>query len=335
MGDSGETGIELFSLHRLPGIPTLSISDAWPLIVFLKAELMQEIGARFTCSLIQGSIVMKFATRWFSVAAARAAGVLAALTLLTVSVSPTQAALPVGFLGSPILTQSEYGTIKGRLVLDAGEAPPRLVLQEKGKAQKDGEVCAKDEAILDDKLVVDPKTKGIQYGFAYLPKPIGKNPEALKAIADKAPKVVFDQVNCRFVPHNIAVTTDQTVVFKSSDPTSHNIRYTGFNNGGFNQLLPAKSEVEKKFAVEKRPFEVRCDLHPWMVGNVKVFDHPFFAVTGKDGSFEITGVPVGKQNVVVWHENVGYVTPGPAVGVPVEVKAGATFDLGDVKLVPR
>ncbi|WP_406696668.1 carboxypeptidase regulatory-like domain-containing protein [Singulisphaera sp. Ch08] len=278
---------------------------------------------------------MKFATRWLSAAAARAAGTLAALTLLTVSASPTQAAVPVGLLAAQLPTQAGYGTIKGRLVLDAASAPPRIVLQEKGQAQKDGQVCAKDEAILDDKFVVDPKTKGIQFGFAYLAKPNGKNPEALKAIATKAPEVVVDQVNCRFVPHNVAVTTDQTVIFKSSDPTSHNLRYAGFANGGFNQMMPAKSEVEKKFSVEKRPIAVGCDLHPWMTGYLMVFDHPFFAVTGEDGSFEIKGVPAGKQNVVVWQEKAGYVTPGFAVGVPVEVKADATVDLGDVKLDPK
>lgn len=289
---------------------------------------------RFACRLITGSIVIKFATRRLSAAAARAAGVLATLTLLTAAVSPAQAALPVGLLGSPILSQSKYGTIKGRLVLDAAEVPPRLVLQEKGKAQKDGEVCAKVEAILDDKFVVDPKTKGVQYGFAYLIKPKGVNPEALKAISDKTPKVVFDQVNCRFVPHNVAVTTNQVVVFRSSDPTSHNLRYAGFANDGLNQLLSATSEIEKKFAAEKRPIEVRCDLHPWMVGYLMVFDHPFFAVTGEDGSFEIKGVPAGAQKVVVWQEKVGYATPGGAVGVPVTVKAGETVDLGTVTLDP-
>ena len=87
--------------------------------------------------------------------------------------------------------------------------------------------------------------------------------------------------------------------------------------------------------MEKRPIAVGCDLHPWMTGYLMVFDHPFFAVTGEDGSFEIKGVPAGKQNVVVWQEKVGYVTPGFAVGVPVEVKAGATVDLGDVKLDPK
>ena len=66
-----------------------------------------------------------------------------------------------------------------------------------------------------------------------------------------------------------------------------------------------------------------------------VFDHPFFATTDKDGSFEIKGVPAGTQNLVLWQETVGYATPGAGRGMPVEVKAGEVTDVGEVKLVPK
>ncbi len=65
-----------------------------------------------------------------------------------------------------------------------------------------------------------------------------------------------------------------------------------------------------------------------------VFDHPFFAVTKEDGTFEITGVPAGTQNLIVWQERVGYVTPGKNNGKPVEVKAGKVTDVGDIVLDP-
>jgi hypothetical protein len=66
-----------------------------------------------------------------------------------------------------------------------------------------------------------------------------------------------------------------------------------------------------------------------------VFDHPFFAVTGKDGTFEIKGVPAGSQNLVLWQENVGYVTPGGRRGMAVEVKPGGVTDVGEIKLDPK
>ena len=75
-----------------------------------------------------------------------------------------------------------------------------------------------------------------------------------------------------------------------------------------------------------------CDIHPWMKGQFQVFDHPFFAKTKEDGSFEIKGVPAGTQNIIIFHSTKGYINDGKAKGQPVVVKAGETTDIGDVKL---
>ncbi len=123
-------------------------------------------------------------------------------------------------------------------------------------------------------------------------------------------------------------------MFKSSDPVNHNIRYSAFTNGAFNQILPPNGQVEVKLVAERRPIPLACDIHPWMKGYIMVFDHPFFAVTGEDGSFEITGVPTGTQNLVLWQEKVGYVNQGGARGLPVEVTAGQMVNVGDVAIDP-
>ncbi|MBV8267403.1 MAG: hypothetical protein JO252_13830, partial [Planctomycetaceae bacterium] len=62
--------------------------------------------------------------------------------------------------------------------------------------------------------------------------------------------------------------------------------------------------------------------------------HPFFAVTGEDGSFEITGVPAGTQNLVLWQEKVGYVTQRAGRGIPVEVAANQVTNVGDIPINP-
>ena len=63
-----------------------------------------------------------------------------------------------------------------------------------------------------------------------------------------------------------------------------------------------------------------------------VFDHPFFAVTGADGAFEIKGVPAGEQNLVLWQERVGYVgftdPARKAQGRAVTIRAGEVTDVG-------
>ena len=71
-------------------------------------------------------------------------------------------------------------------------------------------------------------------------------------------------------------------------------------------------------------------MHAW----VMVFDHPFFATTAADGSFEIKGVPAGTQNLVLWQENIGFVTPGGGRGMPVTVKAGEVTNVGEISIDP-
>jgi len=249
--------------------------------------------------------------------------------MMMTTASPTQGAtLPAGAIGSAATAQEGFGTIKGRLVWGGDKAPE----PEKLKVDKDLAVCGK-EPLFSRKLVVDPKTKGVAFAFAYLTAPKGKNPEAEKAMLAKTPIVLLDQVNCEFVPYSVATMKGQKFEFKSSDPVAHNARYSGFSAGTKNLSIPPNGTIITTIAPEKRPYTVNCDIHPWMNVWIMSFDHPFFAVTDADGSFEITGVPAGKQKFVLWQEAVGYVE-GKASGREVDVKPGETLDLGEIKLDP-
>jgi hypothetical protein len=244
------------------------------------------------------------------------------------------AALAFGHAPSARAGEAEYGSIKGRLVWGGAEVPAAAPLIAMGKAPKDPEVCAKAAPIPSRELVVEPQSKGVAYGFVYLVKPKGSNPEAVKELLAKKPKVELDQKNCEFVPYVQAIHQDQAIVIKSSDPVNHNVRYSAFTNSPFNQILAPKGELEVKLVAERRPILVSCDIHSWMKAYLMVFDHPFFAVTGPDGSFEIKGVPPGEQNLVLWQERVGYVNPEKARGMAVSVKAGEATDVGAVVLNP-
>jgi hypothetical protein len=243
------------------------------------------------------------------------------------------AALVVGSAGEA-RAQGNYGTIKGRLVWGGAEVPKPKVDVPVGGATKDPSVCAKKDAIVSHDLVVDPKTKGVRYAYAYLARPKGTNPAAVQALLKKEPEVVLDQVNCDFVPPITAITEGQTLILKSSDAVNHNVNMQAFTNPAFNQILPPNGQIDRKLKAERRMIPVKCDIHPWMHSYVMVFDHPFFAITKEDGSFEIEGVPPGTQNLVVQLPAVGFVNAGRGTGQPVEVKAGQTTDAGEFKVDP-
>jgi hypothetical protein len=50
---------------------------------------------------------------------------------------------------------------------------------------------------------------------------------------------------------------------------------------------------------------IRCDVHPWMRAYLGVLDHPYFAVTSNDGSFQLPNVPAGDYTLAAWHERLG------------------------------
>ena len=252
---------------------------------------------------------------------ARAGALIASASVV---VAPTLRANP------PAAPAAEGGTIKGRLVFDGTPPPVKVVVKKDDPKVKDP-VCKQDD-IFDKELVVDPATKGVGNAFAYLVKPAGNFKAYEESFLEKNPDVVIDQVGCEFLPYAAVIHKDQKVTFKSSDPVGHNVRFQTFNSGSVNQMLPPNGKMN--FAVkkeERRPTQVFCDIHPWMKSYFYVVDHPFAVVTKPDGSFEITGIPAGTQNLAIWQASRGYIAPGMAKGVEVKVKAGETVDLGDIK----
>lgn len=118
--------------------------------------------------------------------------------------------------------------------------------------------------------------------------------------------VTLDQKACRYVPHVLGVQVGQAVRITNSDRTDHNIHPTPKKNDGFNiSQAHGDPAVERVFTSEEVMIPVQCNQHNWMRANIGVVDHPFFAVTGDDGSFAIKDVPPGDYQLVFWHEVYG------------------------------
>jgi plastocyanin len=128
------------------------------------------------------------------------------------------------------------------------------------------------------------------------------------ASADTVPSesAVIDQKGCMYAPHVIGVQAGQEVKFLNSDTTMHNIHGLPKVNKEFNFGMP-KTVKEKSVTFDKPEdvFVIKCDVHPWMKSYVHVFDHPYFAVSGTDGKYAISGVPEGEYEVVAWQEKFG------------------------------
>ena len=115
--------------------------------------------------------------------------------------------------------------------------------------------------------------------------------------------VTLDQNGCVYSPHVVGLQAGQPLKILNSDATMHNIHGLPKVNREFNFGMP-KSLKEKTVTFNKAEsvFVVKCDVHPWMKSYAQVFDHPYFAVTGKDGSFSIKDVPDGTYKAVAWQE---------------------------------
>ncbi|HEY7428659.1 MAG TPA: carboxypeptidase regulatory-like domain-containing protein [Gemmataceae bacterium] len=119
-----------------------------------------------------------------------------------------------------------------------------------------------------------------------------------------AEPVVMDQVGCVFVPHAVAMMAGQEVEFRNSDPFTHNVRVTPKVSAGSNLIFTTKAVRRVEMGRAELGIPIRCDIHFWMSAYLHVLSHPFFAVTGDDGSFLLNGVPPGTYTLQTWHETL-------------------------------
>ncbi|HET9228790.1 MAG TPA: carboxypeptidase regulatory-like domain-containing protein [Thermoanaerobaculia bacterium] len=135
---------------------------------------------------------------------------------------------------------------------------------------------------------------------------------------------VLDQQGCTYHPHVMGIQVGQPLEIKNSDETLHNVHATPASNQEFNQAQPAIQGVppiKKTFDKAEVMMPFKCDVHPWMSSYIGVLDHPYYAVSGDDGSFAIDKLPPGTYTLEAWHEELGTATQ------QVTVAANQTVDV--------
>jgi len=199
-------------------------------------------------------------------------------------------------------------TLKGRVMFNG--TPPA---DKPETFSKNPEVCEKgneDEKVKQDWRV--SKDGGVANVVVWLRAPAGQFfdvPEAQRKPA--VDMVKLDQPHCAFVPHVVVLfpsyfdpttkkqkETGQKFEAVNSAMIDHNTKWDPKNsvlNRGDNVLIAKEGEDFVRF---------KCEIHPWMSAYAWVLDHPYAAVTDKEGNYEIKNAPAGAElNVVYWHES--------------------------------
>lgn len=133
---------------------------------------------------------------------------------------------------------------------------------------------------------------------------------------------VIDQDGCLYSPRVVGVMVGQDLEIRNSDPLMHNIKAVPIENRGFNISQPnAGMTSTRSFRTPEVMVPLECNVHGWMHAYVGVLEHPYFAVSGADGSFSITGLPAGTYELEAWHEVYGTRTATVTIG---DGEAGAT-----------
>ncbi len=260
------------------------------------------------------------------------------------------ATLPAVGQQKKMLETNGFGSLSGKVTL-VGKIPDVIDLVPKMKLHVDKDCClaGKPNEKIDQTWMVDPKSKGIANVVIWVKAPNDTYFPIPDKLKNRKDKVVIDQPHCAYVPRVSAanleyfdgtkyVFTGQTLLFKNSAVSPHNVMAVGHvsKNPGFNRQIAPKTEFDaiKDFKPGEHlkpqllPINLQCNAHTWMSAKLFMFDHPYYAITKADGTFEIPMVPAGAEiSVMSWHEGIGWAFKEGKAGRPITIENGKKHTL--------
>ena len=197
--------------------------------------------------------------------------------------------------GPPANTGAAGATLKGIVRLEGNIPKPKTISMAADPS------CAKQHPspVLSQEVMADGKGD-LQNVIVFVAEGLGD-----RTFDPPSGTAVIDQKGCMYEPHVLAMRANQPLDVVNDDPTSHNIHPMPANNREWNKAEPPGSKLQEAFQREEIAIPVKCNIHPWMHSYVAVFKHPYFAVTGRDGSFDLSNLPPGTYTVKAWHEKFG------------------------------
>ena len=142
-----------------------------------------------------------------------------------------------------------------------------------------------------------------------------------------SPELTFDQKNCVYTPHVLALDVNQKLKVTTGDQTTHNIHplpnaMTG--NIPWNKSQPPGAPAIETSWKAAEMIPVKCNVHPWLRSYIGVVKGPY-STTDESGSYSIRDVPAGDYTVTAWQEELGKQTQKVTVAAGKPATANFTF----------
>jgi len=188
---------------------------------------------------------------------------------------------------------SPGATLEGR-ILYRGAIPPAKTQA----IEQDTETCGTTNKIFP---VVVSQDGGLAHAVVSV--------EGLSAPPTSSPGdlLIIRNEKCRFQPHIAVGSVKEHLEVQNNDPILHNTHIRTKKRAFFNVVLLPQSQGIKKVLKEPGLMTIECNKHPFMMGYVQVFDHPFYTITDSQGAFSLPNLPPGTHRLSIWHKTLGTV----------------------------
>ena len=225
--------------------------------------------------------------------------------------------MPAPAAGATKVDAATAGEVSGTVTLD-GMAPPNAPIRMNADP-----VCVKENPAPQTQETFDVGSDGKSLANVFIYVKDGLGNYEYDPPTDR-PQI--DQKMCRYHPHVQGVRVGQALEILNSDPTLHNIHALPKNNSEFNNGQPIQGmKMTHTFTAKEVMVPFKCDVHGWMNAYVGVLDHPYFAVSGKDGKFSLKTLPPGTYTIEAWHEKLGAMEQKVTIGAKETKDISFTF----------
>ena len=249
-----------------------------------------------------------------------AIGVVLALDITVAACSGSRTANPAPIVaaGAARVDPDTAGEITGTITLSGTPPPNASILMNADP------VCLRENKTPQLQETYEVNDGKLANVFVYIKSGLGRY-----TFDPSTHPVIISQKNCRYFPHVFGIRVGQPLTIVNDDPTLHNIHALPKANAEFNVGQPIQGmKMNETFTAPEVMVPLKCDVHGWMNAYVGVLDHPYFDVTGADGTFSLKGVPPGTYTIEAWHEKLGTVAQNVTLDPKAHQNLAFAFTIG-------